>query len=117
MRDALGRDIDYAMLIKLYGESADKEGRYSAPTCIGRRTEEIIGFPKAEHISTCTSSARTFRCAWACAASRGSRTAFSKKIENHQHAIAIYFMHYDFVRVHQTLRCTPAMAAGVVETH
>jgi hypothetical protein len=108
VRDAFRNDIDYAMLIKIYGESGDKDGRYSRPACrsLGTRTRRISQPP--------TSSGRTFRCAWVSAASPDN--AFSKKFENHVHSLAIYFLHYNFVLVHQTVRVTPAMAAGVVDT-
>jgi IS1 family transposase len=115
VRDAFGRDIDYAMLIKLYGESVDKEGRYSPPTCIGTRTDEIIGYPKAEHISTSYVERQNLSMRMGMRRFTRLTNAFSKKIENHQHAIAIYFMHYNFVRIHKTLRCTPAMEAKVTD--
>jgi hypothetical protein len=89
------------------------EGRYSPGVCVGARMERVEGRPDAKHIST-SFAERSNLSIW-----MGTRrftrltNAFSKKAENHAHAVAIYFMHYNFVRIHQTLRCSPAMAAGV----
>jgi len=115
VRDAFGRDIDYAMLIKLYGESVDTEGRHSPPKCVGTRREDIIGFPKVEDISTSYVERQNLSMRMGMRRFTRLTNAFSKKVENHAHTIAIYFMHYNFVRIHQTLRCTPAMEAGVTD--
>jgi hypothetical protein len=115
VRDAFGRDIDYAMLVKLYGAEPAGEARYSPPKCIGARKDEILGFPKEEHISTSYVERQNLSMRMGMRRFTRLTNAFSKKIENHRHAIAIYFMHYNFVRVHQTLRCTPAMEAGVTD--
>jgi hypothetical protein len=96
--------------------TVDPDGRYSPPKCIGTRTEEIIGHPKLEDISTSYVERQNLSMRMGMRRFTRLTNAFSKKIENYQHAIAIYFLHYNFVRMHQTLRCTPAMAAGVVDT-
>lgn len=115
VRDAFGRDIDYAMLVKIYGENGDKDGRYSPSSCLGARNEEIVGHPKAEDISTSYVERQNLSMRMGMRRFTRLTNAFSKKLENHVHAISLYFLHYNFVRVHQTLRCTPAMAAGVVD--
>lgn len=115
VRDAFGRDIDYAMLVKIYGENGDKDGRYSPPSCLGARPEEIIGHPKQADISTSYVERQNLSMRMGMRRFTRLTNAFSKKLENHVHAISLYFLHYNFVRVHQTLRCTPAMAAGIVD--
>jgi IS1 family transposase len=115
VRDAFRNDIDYAMLIKIYGESGDKDGRYSPPACLGAKPEEIIGHPKAADISTSYVERQNLSMRMGIHRFARLTNAFSKKLENHVHSLAIYFLHCNFVRVHQTLRVTPAMAAGVVD--
>lgn len=110
---AFGGDIDYAMLVKLYGENPDKEKRYSPAECIGARKTPIEGKPDPDHINTSYAersnlSMRTFM-------RRFTRLAlgFSKKFENHCHMVALYTVWYNFVKMHKTLKMTPALAAGV----
>jgi len=105
-----------AACAKIYGESGDKDGRYSPPSCLGARPEEIIGHPKEADISTSYVERQNLSMRMGMRRFTRLTNAFSKKLENHVHAISLYFLHYNFVRVHQTLRCTPAMAAGVVDT-
>ena len=114
VEDAFGADIDYAMLVKIYGASSDKpESRYSPATCIGCRTGVLAGKPDPDHIST--SFAERSNLSMRMGMRRFTRltNAFSKKLENHGHAVALYFMHYNFCRIHKTLRVTPAMEAGL----
>ena len=114
---AFGSDIDYAMLVKLYGESPDAaEKRYSPAVCIGARKAVVEGDPDPNYISTSFAERQNLNVRMHTRRFTRLTNAFSKKVENHAHAIAIYFMHYNFVRIHQTLRVTPAMAAGVSET-
>jgi len=112
VEQSFGADIDYAMLVKIYGD-APGEGRYSPGVCLGAKKERVEGRPDPKHIST--SYAERANLSMRMGTRRFTRltNAFSKKAENHAHAVAIYFMHYNFVRLHQTLRCSPAMAAGV----
>jgi IS1 family transposase len=115
---AFGGDVDYAMLVKLYGEAPESmKGRYSPAQCIGARKTTIEGNPDAAHVSTSYAersnlSMRTFM-------RRFTRLAlgFSKKFENHCHMVALYAVWYNFVKQHKTLKgLSPAMAAGVSKT-
>ncbi|MFQ5954497.1 MAG: IS1 family transposase [Kiloniellales bacterium] len=115
---AFGIDVDFAQLVKLYGSvptGRDAATRYSPPVCIGARKERFQGYPDPSHIST--SYAERHNLSMRMHMRRFTRltNAFSKKIENHCHALALYFMFYNFVRIHSTLRVTPAMAAGVTD--
>jgi IS1 family transposase len=111
---AFGTKIDYAMLVKLYGnEPKQKETRYSPATCIGAIPTSITGNPDPKHISTSYVERQNLTMRMQMRRFTRLTNAFSKKIENHEHAIALHFMHYNFCRVHQALRVTPAMAANV----
>jgi IS1 family transposase len=113
IHSAFGRDIDYAMLVKLYGTEPAGEARYSPPKCVGTRTEVKCGDPDEEHVSTSYAERQNLSMRMGMRRFTRLTNAFSKKCENHEHALAIYFMHYNFVRIHQSLRCSPAMEAGV----
>jgi len=114
---AFGADIDYAMLVKLYGVSNDNpESRYSPATCIGCRTGVLAGNPDPKHISTSFVERQNLSMRMGMRRFTRLTNGFSKKLENHGHAVALYFLHYNFCRVHQTLRVTPAMEAGIA-TH
>jgi IS1 family transposase len=113
VEESFGADIDYAMLIKIYGGSDAPAGRYSPGACLGAKKERIEGRPDPKHISTSYVERSNLSIRMGTRRLTRLTNGFSKKAENHAHAMAIYFMHYNFVRIHQTLRCTPAMAAGV----
>lgn len=110
---AFGGDIDYAMLVKLYGVAPEGEKRYSPAECIGARKERIEGSPDPKHISTSFAERNNLNVRMHSRRMTRLANAFSKKIENHAHAMALHFLYYNFVRVHQTLKVSPAMAAGV----
>jgi IS1 family transposase len=110
---AFGMDVDYAMLIKLYGNDSFADRRYSTGDCIGTQTAILAGSPDSKYIST--SYVERLNLTTRMSIRRFTRltNAFSKKLENHEAAIALHFMHYNFCRVHKTLRVTPAMEAGL----
>jgi IS1 family transposase len=112
---AFGGEIDYAMLVKLYGSVTGNtaETRYSPGECIGAEKRVIVGQPDDDHISTSFAERQNLTMRMRMRRFTRLTNAFSKKIENHEHSIALYTMHYNFVRRHQTLRVTPAQAAGL----
>jgi IS1 family transposase len=109
---AFGSEIDYAMLIKMYGKPQE-EIRYSPAECIGCETKWVAGNPDRHHISTSYIERQNLTMRMSMRRFTRLTNGFSKKVENHMHAIALHYMYYNFVRIHRSLRCTPAMAAGV----
>ena len=116
VEDAFGSDVDYSMLVKIYGmpPSLD-ESRYSPATCIGCRTATISSNPDPEHISTSFVERQNLTMRMGMRRFTRLTNGFSKKVENHGHAVALHFMHYNFCRIHRTLRVTPAMEAGLTD--
>lgn len=113
---AFGCNIDYAMLVKLFGnDPTAEETRYSPATCIGCRTAVMSGRPDPKYISTSFVERQNLSMRMGMRRFTRLTNGFSKKLENHGHAIALYFMHYNFCRVHKTLRVTPAMEAGITD--
>jgi IS1 family transposase len=110
---AFEHNIDYAILVKKYGTAPEAEKRYSPPICLGTDRTVIRGRPDPEHINTSYVERQNLSMRMGIRRVTRLTNAFSKKLENHIHALSIYFMHYNFVRIHQTLRCTPAMEAKV----
>jgi hypothetical protein len=110
---AFGADIDYSMLVKLYGASGDTERRYSPAECIGTEKHRIIGQPDPNHVSTSYIERQNLTMRMHMRRFTRLTNAFSKKVENLVHAVSLHYMYYNFARIHKTLRVTPAMAAGV----
>lgn len=114
VEDAFGADVDYAMLVKLYGPSPDAtKGRYSPAECTGIRKTRVEGNPDKAHVSTSYVALQNLTMRMQMRRFTRLTNAFSKKFENHHRALALYFMFYNFVRIHKTLKVTPAMAANV----
>jgi IS1 family transposase len=110
---AFPHGIDYAMLVKMYGTDPMAEKRYSPSICWSAESKIIRGNPDREHINTSYVERQNLSMRMGIRRFTRLTNAFSKKLENHIHALSIYFMHYNFVRIHQTIRCSPAMEAGV----
>jgi IS1 family transposase len=116
VEDSFGDGIDYAQLVKIYGETPHPPGRYSPAECIGAEKHLITGRPDPRHISTSYAERANLSIRMHDRRFTRLTNAFSKKAENHAHSVSLNFMYYNFVRIHTTLRCTPAMAAGVTST-
>ena len=110
---AFGSEVDYAMLVKLYGKESEGERRYSPAECVGAQAVRIQGKPEPKAISTSYAERQNLTMRMSMRRFTRLTNGFSKKVQNHAHAVSLYFMHYNFVRMHKTLRATPAMAAGV----
>ena len=111
---AFGMDVDYAMLIKLYGAPSEKyDNKYSPSECIGIRTATLAGNPDPRHISTSFVERQNLTMRMQMRRFTRLTNGFSKKRVNLEAAVAIHYMQYNFCRVHQTLRVTPAMEAGI----
>jgi IS1 family transposase len=112
-------NIDYAMLVKLYGETdanAGPERKYSPAECVGARKERIVGYPDKAHVSTSYVERHNLNMRMSMRRFTRLTNAFSKRIDMHIHALSLYFVFYNFCRIHKSLRATPAMAAGVSDT-
>jgi IS1 family transposase len=112
---AFGGEVDYAMLVKLYGPEPGGEKRYSPAECTGAIKTPIQGNPDPAHISTSFAERNNLNIRMHSRRMTRLTNAFSKKMENHAHAMALHFLYYNFVRIHRTLKTTPSMAAGVTD--
>lgn len=112
---AFGDKVDYAQLVKIYGDASEGEHRYSPPACKGAERNVVTGVPDPKHISTSFAERNNLTMRMQMRRFTRLTNAFSKKVENHACAVALHFMYYNFVRIHQSLKITPAMAAGVTD--
>jgi len=112
---AFGKDIDFGQLIKIYGQTEEGQKRYSPPSCIGTIKTKINGNPESENVSTSYVERQNLTMRMGMRRFTRLTNAFSKKVENLYYAVALHFMYYNFCRIHQTLRVTPAMEARVTD--
>ncbi len=112
---AFGCDVDYAQLVKMYGNTIGAPGRYSPAECTGSKKIRREGNPDIAHVSTSYVERQNLTIRMHMRRFTRLTNAFSKKVENHAHAVALHMMYYNFVRIHKTLRVSPAMAAGVAD--
>lgn len=114
---AFGGDVDYAQLIKIYGAAPESaKGRYSPAECTGIKKNVIEGDPDTSKISTSYVERQNLTMRMSMRRFTRLTNGFSKKIDNHIHSLSLYFVHYNFCRIHKSLKMTPAMAAGVSDT-
>ncbi len=115
VEQAFGGEVDYAMLVKLYGSEAGEEKRYSPAVCLAAEKTPIMGRPDPKHISTSFVERQNLTMRMSLRCFTRLTNAFSKKLENHACAVSLHFMFYNFARVHQTLKTTPAVAVGIAD--
>lgn len=116
VEEAFGADVDYAMLVKIYGEPPKTDQvRYSPARMVAAERRRIEGSPDPKHVSTSIVERHNLSIRMALRRFTRLTNGFSKKLDNHVKALALYFVHYNLIRIHRTLRVTPAMAAGVAD--
>jgi IS1 family transposase len=112
---AFGDDVDFAQLVKLYGPTITAPGRYSPAECIGSKKVRVTGSPERKHVSTSYVERQNLTMRMSMRRFTRLTNGFSKKLDNHMHALALYFAFYNFCRIHKTLKVSPAMAAGITD--
>jgi len=117
VESAFGTEIDYAQLVKIYGAPSQEgpDTRYNPAQCMGAKKAVIMGAPQYAHVSTSQCERQNLTMRMSMRRFTRLTNAFSKKVENLEHAVALHFMHYNFCRIHQSLRVTPAMEAGIAD--
>jgi hypothetical protein len=113
---AFGADVDYAQVVKLYGPTIDKGGRYSPAQCTGIRKRRVEGNPDEAHVSTSFVEVHNKTMRMHMRRFTRLTNGHSKKVANHAHMVALYTLFYNFIRTHSKLRMSPAMAAGIADT-
>lgn len=114
IEEYFGEDVDFGQLVKIYGQVSNP-GRYSPPECIGAKKRRVRGRPDMDHVSTSFVERQNLTMRMSMRRFTRLTNGFSKKLENHVHALALYFVFYNLCRIHKTLRVTPAMAAGITD--
>jgi IS1 family transposase len=113
VEDAFGADIDYAQLHKIYGAPTENDSRYSPATCIGCDMKVVSGNPDPKHVSTSYVERQNLSMRMGMRRFTRLTNGFSKKVDNHRHMVALHYMYYNFCRIHQTLKVTPAMESNL----
>ena len=117
VEEAFGGDVDYAQLVKLYGNAPESfKGRYSPAQCTGSIKKHVAGSPDYNHVSTSHVERQNLTMRMSMRRFTRLTNGFSKKLENHIHMLSLYFVFYNFCRIHKTLKVTPAMEAGLSDT-
>jgi hypothetical protein len=110
-----GDEVDYSQLVKLYGPAPEAERRYSPPVCVGARKHKVVGNPDPKHVSTSYAERHNLTMRMHMRRFTRLTNAFSKKVENHVAAVSLHSFYYNFIKLHKTLKVSPAMAAGVTD--